>query len=59
MRSAAQMISYELSISLCIICVLITSGSLNMREIVIAQQNNPLYMDLLMLPMFVVFSLPC
>lgn len=55
MRSAAQMISYELSISLCIICVLITSGSLNMREIVIAQQNNPLYMDLLMLPMFVVF----
>lgn len=55
MRSAAQMISYELSIGLCIVCVLITSGSLNIREIVLAQQNNPLYIDLLLLPMFVVF----
>lgn len=55
MRSAAQMISYELSIGLCIVCVLLTSGSLNMREIVITQQNNPLYIDLLLLPMFVVF----
>ncbi len=55
MRSAAQMISYELSTGLCIVCVLLTSGSLNMREIVIAQQNNPLYIDLLLLPMFVIF----
>ncbi len=55
MRSAAQMISYELSIGLCIVCVLLTTGSLNLREIVIAQQSNPLYIDLLMLPMFVVF----
>lgn len=55
MRSAAQMISYELSIGLCIVCVLITSESLNIREIVIAQQKNPLYIDLLLLPMFVIF----
>ena len=55
MRSAAQMISYELSIGLCIVCVLLTSGSLNIREIVIAQQSNPLYIDLLLLPMFVIF----
>jgi len=55
MRSAAQMISYELSIGLCIVTVLLTSGSLNMREIVIAQQNNPLYIDLLLLPMFIIF----
>jgi NADH-quinone oxidoreductase subunit H len=55
MRSAAQMISYELSIGLCIVTVLLTSGSLNMREIVIAQQNNPLYIDLLLLPIFIIF----
>lgn len=55
MRSAAQMISYELSIGLCIVCVLLTSGSLNMREMVIAQQNNPLYIDLLLLPLFIIF----
>ncbi len=55
MRSAAQMISYELSIGLCIVCVLLTSGSLNIREIVVAQQSNPLYIDLLLLPMFVIF----
>jgi NADH-quinone oxidoreductase subunit H len=55
MRSAAQMISYEVSIGLCIVTVLLTSGSLNMREIVIAQQNNPLYIDLLLLPIFIIF----
>jgi NADH-quinone oxidoreductase subunit H len=55
MRSAAQMISYELSIGLCIVCVLLTSGSLNMREVVIAQHNNPLYIDLLLMPLFVIF----
>jgi NADH-quinone oxidoreductase subunit H len=55
MRSAAQMISYELSIGLCIVSILLTSGSLNMREIVIAQHNNPLYMDLLLMPLFIVF----
>ncbi len=55
MRSAAQMISYELSIGLCIVCILLTSGSLNIREVVTAQQNNPFYIDLLLLPLFVVF----
>ncbi|MDA0939129.1 MAG: NADH-quinone oxidoreductase subunit NuoH [Proteobacteria bacterium] len=54
-RSAAQMISYEVSIGLCIVSVLITCQTLNLREIVIAQQDMPLYMQLLLLPMFVVF----
>ncbi|WP_322497623.1 NADH-quinone oxidoreductase subunit NuoH [Candidatus Cyrtobacter comes] len=54
-RSAAQMISYELSMSLCIIAVSITSGTLNLKELVIAQQNLPIYMEVLLLPMFVIF----
>ncbi len=54
-RSAAQMISYELAMSLCVIAVALTSGTLNLKELVIAQQSLPLYMELLLLPMFVIF----
>jgi len=39
LRSAAQMISYEVSIGLIIINVLLCVGSLNFSEIVLAQQN--------------------
>nr|WAX04123.1 NADH dehydrogenase subunit 1 [Polysiphonia sp.] len=39
LRSTAQMISYEVSIGLIIINVLLCSGSLNFSEIVLAQQN--------------------
>nr|YP_011017764.1 NADH dehydrogenase subunit 1 [Polysiphonia morrowii]WQF69610.1 NADH dehydrogenase subunit 1 [Polysiphonia morrowii] len=39
LRSTAQMISYEVSIGLIIISVLLCSGSLNFSEIVLAQQN--------------------
>lgn len=38
LRSAAQMISYEISIGLILISVLLCSGSLNFTEIVLAQQ---------------------
>ncbi len=41
LRSAAQMISYEVSIGLVIICVLLCVGSLNMTEIVNAQKTGP------------------
>ncbi len=54
-RSAAQMISYELSMGLCIIAVLLTAGTLNLKELVVNQQNLPLHMDLMLLPMFVIF----
>nr|YP_010620225.1 NADH dehydrogenase subunit 1 [Dictyomenia sonderi]WAX04261.1 NADH dehydrogenase subunit 1 [Dictyomenia sonderi] len=39
LRSTAQMISYEVSIGLIIINVLLCTGSLNFSEIVLAQQN--------------------
>ena len=54
-RSAAQMISYEIAIGLCIVCVLLTTGTLNFTEIINAQKDMPFYMDLLLFPMFVVF----
>lgn len=39
LRSAAQMISYEVSMGLIIICVLLCSGSLNLTEIVYSQSE--------------------
>lgn len=54
-RSAAQMISYEVSIGLCIVTVLLVSQSMNLEQIVLAQKNMPLHLQLLLLPMFVVF----
>lgn len=52
LRSAAQMISYEVSIGLIIINVLLLAGSLNFSEIVLAQQSIwfcfPLFPVLLM-----------
>ncbi len=52
-RSAAQMVSYEVSIGVIIINVLLCVGSLNLNDIVIAQQN--LWFVLPLFPMFVIF----
>ncbi len=54
-RSAAQMISYEVSMGLVIITVLLNVGSLNLTDVVVGQQNMPWYIQLLMLPMAVIF----
>ncbi len=40
LRSAAQMISYEVSIGLIIVGVIISTGSMNLTDIVHAQQGN-------------------
>ena len=52
-RSAAQMVSYEVSIGIIIINVLLCVGSLNLNEIVLAQQN--LWFVVPLFPMFVIF----
>ncbi|KAF8818902.1 NADH-quinone oxidoreductase subunit NuoH [Rickettsia endosymbiont of Cardiosporidium cionae] len=54
-RSSAQMISYELSIGLILVSVLLTAGTLNISEIVEVQKNRPMWIDLLMMPLGVVF----
>ncbi|MEJ6771731.1 MAG: NADH-quinone oxidoreductase subunit NuoH [Pelagibacteraceae bacterium] len=53
LRSAAQMVSYEVSIGLVIITVLLCVGSLNLVDIVIAQKN--IWFAIPLFPMFVIF----
>ena len=52
-RSAAQMVSYEVSIGIIIINVLLCVGSLNLNDIVIAQEN--MWFIFPLFPMFVIF----
>ena len=52
-RSAAQMVSYEVSIGIIIINVLLCVGSLNLSDIVMAQQE--LWFVIPLFPMFVIF----
>ena len=52
-RSAAQMVSYEVSIGIIIINVLLCVGSLNLSDIVLAQQK--IWFVLPLFPMFVIF----
>ncbi len=53
LRSAAQMVSYEIAIGLIILCVLVTVGSLNLSAIVRAQAG--LWFCIPHFPMFVIF----
>jgi NADH-quinone oxidoreductase subunit H len=52
-RSAAQMVSYEVSIGIIIINVLLCVGSLNLNDIVLAQKN--IWYIIPLFPMFVIF----
>ena len=52
-RSAAQMVSYEVSIGIIIINVLLCVGSLNLKDIVLAQSE--MWYVIPLFPMFVIF----
>ena len=52
-RSAAQMVSYEVSIGIIIINVLLCVGSLNLKDIVLAQEK--VWFIIPLFPMFVIF----
>jgi hypothetical protein len=55
MRSAAQVISYELAMGLCLVCVLVLAGSLNLTDIVNAQTGHKGIFDWFMWPLLPVF----
>ncbi|WP_369823653.1 NADH-quinone oxidoreductase subunit NuoH [Acetobacter sp. DsW_063] len=53
LRSAAQMVSYEVSIGLVIVSVLLAVGSLNLNDIILAQRH--VWFCVPMFPMFIIF----
>jgi NADH-quinone oxidoreductase subunit H len=53
LRSAAQMVSYEVSMGFVIVSVLLVAGSLNLTDIVRAQHN--LWFCVPLFPMFIIF----
>ncbi len=55
MRSAAQMVSYEVSIGFVLVSVMLCVGSLNLNDVVRAQGAGHWWFCFTMLPMFVIF----
>ena len=53
LRSAAQMISYEISMGICILSVITLTGSLNLEDIEICQEKGWFFIPLF--PMFIIF----
>jgi NADH-quinone oxidoreductase subunit H len=53
LRSAAQMISYEISVGFIILCICTCTGSLNLSKIILAQNETWLIVPLF--PLFVIF----
>jgi len=57
LRSAAQMVSYEVSIGLIIICVILCVGSLNLTDIVLAQRQ--VWFVIPLFPLYFLFFISC
>jgi len=53
LRSASQMVSYEVSMGLIIVCVLLCTGTQNLQGIV--EADRPVWMQILLFPMLIVF----
>ncbi len=53
LRSAAQMVSYEVSIGFVLVCVLLCVGSLNLNDVVLAQRS--IWFCVPLFPMFIIF----